>query len=132
MLNMTTNETAVRELIERWAKAVRDKDFVEILRNHAADMVMFDVPTLQLKGIEEYRDSWEPFYLASPEPVAFDIQELSVTAGEDVAFAFALMHCRVKEKGGISDLDFRLTIGLRKIQGQWLITHEHHSVPAES
>jgi ketosteroid isomerase-like protein len=40
------------------------------------------------------------------------------------------MHCRVKEGRDASDLDFRLTIGLRKIEGQWLITHEHHSVPA--
>jgi ketosteroid isomerase-like protein len=27
-------------------------------------------------------------------------------------------------------LYFRLTIGLRKIDGRWTITHEHHSVPA--
>ena len=31
------------------------------------------------------------------------------------------------EQGGFL---FRLTIGLRKIDGNWLITHEHHSVPA--
>ncbi len=27
-------------------------------------------------------------------------------------------------------LDFRLTMGLRKIAGEWVIEHEHHSVPA--
>jgi ketosteroid isomerase-like protein len=25
-------------------------------------------------------------------------------------------------------LDFRLTVALRKIDGSWTITHEHHSV----
>jgi ketosteroid isomerase-like protein len=29
------------------------------------------------------------------------------------------------------DLDFRLTVGLRKIDCQWTIVHEHHSVPSE-
>jgi ketosteroid isomerase-like protein len=27
-------------------------------------------------------------------------------------------------------LDFRLTICLRKIDGRWMIAHEHHSVSA--
>jgi ketosteroid isomerase-like protein len=35
-------------------------------------------------------------------------------------------------EGGNIDLDFRLTIGLRKINGQWIVSHEHHSVPATS
>jgi uncharacterized protein (TIGR02246 family) len=127
----TKDEAAIRELVEGWAEAVRDKDLSGILRNHAHDMVMFDVPPpLQLQGIEEYGKSWDLFYAASPEPFAFDIREMKVTAGQDVAFAVAVMHCRVKEGRDASDLDFRLTIGLRKIEGQWLITHEHHSVPA--
>jgi hypothetical protein len=29
-----------------------------------------------------------------------------------------------------SDLDFRLTMGLCKVNGHWLVTHEHHSIPA--
>jgi ketosteroid isomerase-like protein len=27
-------------------------------------------------------------------------------------------------------LEFRLTIGLRKIDGRWRVMHEHHSLPA--
>ena len=49
----------------------------------------------------------------------------------EVAFAVALMRCAVIEDGNV-DLDFRLTIGLRKIDGQWIVTHEHHSIPAET
>jgi hypothetical protein len=32
--------------------------------------------------------------------------------------------------GEQKSLDFRLTIGRRKIDGRWNITHEHHSIPA--
>ncbi|HTD17016.1 MAG TPA: hypothetical protein VK673_17670, partial [Chthoniobacterales bacterium] len=42
--NQRTDEVAIRELMERWAKAVRAKDFEGILANHSSDMHMFDVP----------------------------------------------------------------------------------------
>jgi len=126
------DEAAIRKLVESWAAAVRRKDMPAILRNHAADILMFDVPPpLRLEGIQAYEESWAPFYAASPTPTPFDIQEMSVTAGRDVAFVAALERCALAGPGGMNvDLDFRLTIGLRKIDGQWTITHEHHSLPA--
>lgn len=132
---MTTSQThdagQVRELIEQWADAVRRKDIDGILRHHSPDFVMFDVPPpLQCRGIDAYRETWPLFFGASPQPPVFDIVDLTVTAGADVAFAFALMRCVLVTKAGSSDLDFRLTIGLRKISGQWTFMHEHHSVPA--
>jgi uncharacterized protein (TIGR02246 family) len=123
--------TAIRAQIEAWAAAVRARDMAGILRNHAADMVMFDVPLpLHLRGIAAYEASWPQFFEASPKPIRFDIMDLQITAGNDVAFALALMRCAMIE-GGNLDLDFRLTVGLRKIDGRWIVTHEHHSVPAE-
>jgi len=123
--------TAIRAQIEAWAAAVRAGDMAGILRNHSADMVMFDVPPpLQLRGIAAYEASWPQFFDASPKPIRFDIMDLQITAGNAVAFAIALMRCAVIEDGN-ADLDFRLTVGLRKIDGQWIVTHEHHSIPAE-
>jgi uncharacterized protein (TIGR02246 family) len=130
--NGNSEEAAVRELVRNWAAAVRRKDFAEVLRNHSRDMLMFDLPPpLYCKGIEDYRKTWDLFYSASPDPVVFDIAEMQVTAGSDVAFVTALMRCKVIEHGNPpADLDFRLTLGLTKIAGQWTITHEHHSIPA--
>jgi len=120
--------TAIRMLIEKWAAAVRAKDRVGILAHHAPDIVMFDVPPpLASKGIESYEKTWSVFFAWAREPVMFNIEELNITAGDDVAFATALMRCAGTEDG---ELEFRLTVGLRKIDGQWLITHEHHSIPA--
>ena len=127
-----SDEELVRELIERWARAVRAKDYANILAHHDPDIVMFDVPgPLESTGIGAYRRTWDLFYSAQPEPIAFDIQRLRVTAGSDVAFAVGLMRCAElgpdRKRVG---LDFRLTVGLRKIDGHWTIVHEHHSVPA--
>ena len=120
-MDESPDEAAIRAQIEAWAAAVRRRDMAGILRNHAPDMIMFDVPPpLQLRGIDAYEESWPQFYDASPKPIKFDIVDLQITAGTDVAFAVALMRCAVTEGGNV-DLDFRLTVGLRKVDGQWLV-----------
>lgn len=132
MNNITSNETAVRELLEQWAAAVRAKDLPAVLAHHAPDHLMFDVPPpFESRGLKAYEDTWKLFYSCQPEPVAFDIKRLEIVAGEDVAFASAHMQCvEIGEDGRRRPLDFRLTVGLRKTDGRWIIAHEHHSVPA--
>jgi uncharacterized protein (TIGR02246 family) len=130
--NVSADEVAVRDLIEAWADAVRRKDHAGILRSHAADFVMFDVPPpFKSVGLDAYRKSWDLFFARSSDPVRFEIQEMDVTAGADVAFAFASMRCEGPGADGKSEaLPFRLTIALRKVDGRWMIAHQHHSVPA--
>jgi uncharacterized protein (TIGR02246 family) len=127
------DETEIRALIERWAEAVRKHDRNGILADHDPDIVMFDVPPpLQLKGTGEYDASWDLFFSWHRPSDAFDVHALDIVAGSDVAFAVALMRCGgANENGEHSELDFRLTVGLRKIDGRWRVVHEHHSVPAD-
>ena len=126
------DEAAIRDMVESWAAAVRRRDLKEILKNHSSDIVMFDVPPpFQSKGIEAYKKTWDLFFSCSGDPIVFDIATMTVTAGNDVAFVVATMHCTEPGADGERQgLDFRLTIGLRKIGGRWTTTHEHHSVPA--
>ena len=123
---------AIRHVVESWTAAVRRRDFGGILQNHSADIVMFDVPPpFQSRGLEAYKKTWDVFFSWSSDPIPFDITDMSITAGRDVAFVVATMRCA--EPGPNREqksLDFRLTIGLRKINGRWIITHEHHSIPA--
>jgi ketosteroid isomerase-like protein len=71
-------------------------------------------------------------FFSGAEPGCFDIQQLSILAGSDVAFAVALMKCSWKNGDHFEELDFRLTTGLVKARDGWMIAHEHHSVPAAS
>jgi len=58
----------------------------------------------------------------------FEIESLDVTADADVAFAFALLQCGTPEQFERKpEQRLRLTIGLRKVDGRWTVTHEHHS-----
>jgi uncharacterized protein (TIGR02246 family) len=130
-----TSEEQIRALIEAWASAVRRHDLAAILAHHEHDIVMFDVPPpLQSRGMDEYKKTWDLFFKYHEPSQAFDIEELAITSGEDVAFAAAIMRCGSATVSGPpveNGFLFRLTIGLRKIDGGWRITHEHHSVPSE-
>lgn len=76
----------IRDLIENWAKSVRNLDINGAVANHAEDMLMFDVPPpVQMRGIDDYRRSWPPFFDWLKTEGTFEIDWLDVTAGEDVA-----------------------------------------------
>jgi ketosteroid isomerase-like protein len=130
----SSEETRIKAILEVWADAVRRHDVPAILARHEPDIVMFDLPPpLQCKGIEAYEQTWGLLFRYHKPGTAFDIQELAVTAGQDVAFAVAIMRCGPDSSSNPADKDgflFRLTVGLCKIDGDWRIVHEHHSVPA--
>ena len=130
--NRSTEEEDIRNLVESWAKAVRTKNLDGIIANHSPEVLMFDVPPpAQSKGIDAYKKTWDVFFAWFQDSGVFAIKELNITAGDDVAFATALMRCAGTEANGDKvELDFRLTIGFRKIDGRWTVMHEHHSVPA--
>jgi uncharacterized protein (TIGR02246 family) len=132
---MKTDEEQIRELIERWAAAVHAGDLDEVLADHPGDIVMFDVPPPQqgVRGIEAYRDTWPGFFEWQAQGATFDVVELDVTAGEDVAFAWALLRCGTAEHHAANpEHRLRITFGLRKENGRWLVAHEHHSFPDET
>ncbi|VIO72324.1 hypothetical protein CI1B_39680 [Bradyrhizobium ivorense] len=120
-------ETEIRARIEAWTDAVRRHDYAGVLAHHDRNIVMFDVPPpFQSRGLDEYRKTWDLFFRYHKPSHAFDIEEIAITAGDDVAFAVAVMRCGPLDAA----FQFRLTIGLRRIDGEWRIMHEHHSVPA--
>jgi ketosteroid isomerase-like protein len=130
----SSNEILIEALLEAWAAAVRRHDVIAILAHHEPDMVMYDVPPpLECRGIEAYEETWGLMFRYHTPGAAFDIEELHVTAGEDVAFAHAIMRCGPDSSCNPKDKDgfqFRLTVGLKRIDGEWRIAREHHSVPA--
>lgn len=123
-----TAENQIKALIEAWADAVRRHDMPGVLAHHDPDIIMFDLPPpLQSRGTEEYKQTWDLFFKYHQPSKAFDFEELTITAGQDVAFVVAIMRCGSGAPGGFP---FRLTMGLRHVDGAWCITHEHHSLPA--
>lgn len=124
------DESRIRDIIERWARAVHRGDLATVLEHHAADIVMFDVPPPHdgVRGIDAYRATWPPFFAWQAQGAVFDITSLEVVAGSDVAYAVALLRCGTpQELAAHPEVRLRLTLGLRKHGDDWMIAHEHHS-----
>ncbi|MBD0839556.1 YybH family protein [Streptomyces sp. TRM68416] len=129
---MPDDEALIRTLITNWAAAVHRGDLDTVLADHAEDIVMFDVPPPHkgIRGLAAYRATWPPFFAWQAQGARFDIESLDVTAGTDVAYAHALLRCGTPEElAEHPTLRLRLTLGLRKEAGRWLVAHEHHSFP---
>ena len=129
---MTDDEQQIRTLIERWAEAVHSGDLAGVLSDHSDDIVMFDVPPPYegVRGIDAYRETWPPFFVWQLRGASFAIVSLDVTAGDDVAYAHALLRCGTQQELRDNPQNrLRLTLGLLKEDGRWVVAHEHHSFP---
>lgn len=125
-------DAEIRDLIENWAESVRNLDIDGAVANHAENMLMFDVPPpVHIRGIDDYRQTWPLFFDWLKCGATFEIAWLEVTAGEEVAYATALLRCgRTAELAANPEPRLRLTVGLRREAGRWIIAHEHHSFPS--
>ena len=127
-----SDETQIRQLTDDWAKAARAKDVNSLMANYAPDVVSFDlVPPLQHKGADTARKQAEQ-WLATYQTVGCEIHDLSITTSDDVAFSHCFNHITgTRTNGEKVDMWLRATICYRKIDGAWLVTHEHISVPID-
>ena len=131
---MADDEQQIRTLIERWAAAVHTGDMSGVLAEHSDDIVMFDVPPPDdgVRGIDAYRETWPPFFEWQSRGASFEIVELDVTAGAEVAYAHALLRCGMPEElEERPERRLRLTLGLRREGDRWVVAHEHHSFPLD-
>lgn len=129
MTDTTTDTEQIRDLVQRWVAAVHAGDLEQVLADHADDIVMYDVPPPHegVRGLDAYRETWPPFFEWQRSGAVFELAELDVTAGADVAFARALLRCGKVPEPSATEPRLRLTLGLEKRDGRWTVTHEHHS-----
>src|SRR5436190_8952228 len=128
-----THETAIRELIDRFVKAYRAMDIDGVISVFAPEIVSFDiVPPLQEVGVETFRNRWKKHFASYEAPIDFEVRDLSITAGDDVAFSHSLNRVSGTMKNGQkTERWLRWTACYRKTNGTWWIVHEQVSVPVD-
>ena len=126
-------EAVVRQRVEDWTRAVRAKDIDAVLSLYAASNVSFDMdPPLRYAGHENKRRAWEEFFAVHTGSLAYELRELNVTANGDLAFVHSLNHVSgTLADGHAMDMWLRWTACFRRIDGTWLVVHDHVSVPAD-
>ena len=130
-IHRATNESQIRALIDDRTKAVHAKDSVGAMSGIATDILTFDVVNpLRHLGSDASRKRAEEWFSSFQGSIGYEIRDLDITAGDDVAFSHGLCHVSAtKTDGGRLDMWWRSTICFRKIDGNWMVTHEHNSVP---
>ena len=127
----TTYEAQLRALIDDRAQAVRDKDVNKAISRLVPDSLSYDVvnPFLQM-GSDASKRRAEDWFSSFDGPIGYEMRDLSITAGDSVAFSHCLSHVSAtRADGGQLDMWWRTTICFQKIDEQWMVTHEHNSVP---
>jgi len=121
----------LRSLIEAWAAAIRAKDIDAVMRHYAPDVVVFDVmPPLFVRGAEAYRRNWQSWFDALDGQADFQFVELHLEVSDNLAYCFSVNRLRARYRDGAKhDAQTRATVCFRKIDGRWLVVHEHASVP---
>ncbi|MGW0246669.1 YybH family protein [Nocardia goodfellowii] len=124
-------EADIRRQIDRMVEGLRAKDPAALRRLYTPDVVSFDVePPLQHVGIAAKLENWSKVF-SFFESLTYEFRELSVTAGDEVAFVHAFGRLSGTLTNGVatSGMWVRATLGMRRIDGVWLITHDQVSVP---
>jgi ketosteroid isomerase-like protein len=126
-------ETLIRQRVEDYAKAVSAKDIGRVMSLYAPDIVSFDLnPPLRYVGTDNKRRAWQEFFAIYTGPVAYEVRDLNITTDGELAFVHSLNHVKgTLASGHITDLWMRWTACFRRIDGVWLVVHDHVSVPAD-
>jgi ketosteroid isomerase-like protein len=126
-------EALIRQRIEDCVKALRAKDIDRVMSLYAPGIVSFDiVPPLRYYGADNKRRAWQEAFATYTGPIAYEVHDLNVTTHGELAFVHSLNHVSGTLAGGhISDLWLRWTACFRRIDGVWLVVHDHASVPAD-
>lgn len=122
----------IQEVIEARYDRLAAGDVPGMLSSYAPKVVQFNLAP-PLGGWTDGRDpapleAWLTTFEAPPRKTA---TQLEITTSGDVAFATSIDSMTATPKGGDEPFTLwhRVTLGLTRTDGQWLITHEHESVP---
>lgn len=128
--SIASDEAQIRDLIDSWAEAVRAKDIDRLMAIYAPDAVIFDlVPPLE-KSVDEYRKVAEEWFSTWQGEIGYEMSELTISACDEMAFSHSLTHLTgTRTNDERNDVWLRVTVGLKKIDGEWKVSHEHVSVP---
>ena len=122
----------IREVIEAKAAALQTGD-VKLLKSYYAPQTLeFTLaPPLGARTDSSDVAPVEQWLAGFERPPRREVTQLEITTDGDVAFATSIDGMTMTPKGGPGEMTlwFRVTLGLRRIDGRWLVTHEHESVP---
>jgi len=114
-------------------EALRAMDLEGVMSLYAPEIVSFDiVPPLRHVGAKAKENNWAQLFVMYQRPLGYEIRDLALTLGEDLAFGRSLNRVSgTLKNGNRTNFWLRWTACFRKIEGNWLIEHDQVSVPVD-
>ena len=132
-INRAQDEVQAR--IKEVTEAYRIGDLDRLASFYDMKVVVYDCPPkLRLRGRDEFIKSYQRWSLSAFKfPIKSETQEESISVSGDLAVVNSLLHITgtFKESGEEASCWLRHTAVFSKKSGNWLITHEHNSVPVD-
>jgi uncharacterized protein (TIGR02246 family) len=127
------DEAAIRALIDRFADAFRARDVDGVMAPFANEIVSFDIiPPLQTVGAETFVTHWQEFFASHEGPIHVEFPDVRIATSDDLAYSYCVHRIKGTLKNGQpTDWWLRWTACYRKVDGTWVIVHEHVSVPTD-
>lgn len=129
------DEQAIRAMYDRYSAAVAAKNLDTIMSFYVPDesLVAFDAfPPRQYVGAKAYRKDYADFFAAFPGPSKSEASDIHVETSGPLGYARGIDRWVITGKDGKRlEVVFRFTDVLKKVDGTWLIVHEHLSVPVD-
>lgn len=123
----------IREVLAGEVAAMRARDAAALVERFTVDAVTFTLAPPLWNPAPVVRDvAALAAWLATFEgPIDFEHRDLGVEVGGDVAFAYGVSRLTATPRGGSESFDlwFRSSWGFRRVDGVWLVAHEHRSTP---
>ncbi len=126
------DETAIRQLVADRTTAMRSGDAQTICESYGADAVVFNLAPPLVQPPDGARDvtALTTWFRDKGGSVWAEVRDLQVTVSGDLALCSSLESMGAPpESPQPFTLWYRSTLGLGRIDGRWLIVHEHRSTP---
>ncbi len=130
------DETQIRQLINEWKDALCARDLDRLMQHYSPDVVFFDaVPPHVHRGAAAYRRTWEKHVCPSSRPISGSSQVrdlVHITISGDLGGDFLLPPARLINTDTHEAATcgwVRVSVIYQRRDGQWLVIHEHVSVP---
>jgi uncharacterized protein (TIGR02246 family) len=129
------DKSDITALENRVAAGVEAKDADAVMANYIPgdSLVVFDlVPPRQYTGADAYKKDWAGVFAGGADSPKFEISDLDISADRKLAYSHSIQHFTCTDaKGNKMDMTMRATDVYRKVNGKWLIVHEHYSAPID-
>lgn len=136
MHEMTKGFLKVQDVLENYRTAIYEKDVEKFLSMYAPNVHIYDCwGNWESKGISSWKENVVDWFNGlSEDGILLNVEFNDLVVEEDSDLAF--VHCAVtfaayQEDSGekLRQITNRFTYGLKKVNGSWVIAHEHSSLP---